>query len=599
MKVSDYVMDRLVAAGANHVFLVPGGAAMHLNDSLAKEKRLTWSATYHEQASSTAAECHGKMRQKIGVAMVTAGPGSTNALTGVASAWCNSSPLIVLAGQVKAADLKKGAIRQNGLQEIDAVSMAKPITKYAATVEKADTVRYHLEKALYLATNGRPGPVWLTFPQDVAAQQIDPDKLEGFTPDAPAAGDKAALDAQITKIIEQLNQSERPVLFAGLGIRLGGGQPRFLELIDALGVPVQTSWAAIDLLPENHPMYAGRPGAFASRASNFIMQNSDFMLSLGARLDLATTGFARDRFARGAFRVAVDVDPAEIEKLGPKDIELGVVADAAVVVEELWKRRGEIEKKPREAWWKRVHDWIQRYPLITKEQRGLKDATSTYVLVEKLADLLSEGDTIVSGGSGVHAEIFFAAFKTKKDQRVVTDASLGSMGYGLPAAIGACFAAGKKRTVLVDGDGGLQPQLQELQTVAREKLPLKIVIVNNSGYSSIRVSQSRYFERMIAADERSGLTMPSFAKIAAAYGIRSVRIENEAEYDAKMKEALAGDDPVLIDVVVPRDEDRVPRLNNMQKANGQMVSKPLEDMFPFLDREEFLANMIIPPIPEE
>lgn len=595
MKLSDYVMDRLVAAGANHVFLVPGGAAMHLNDSLAKEKRLTWSATYHEQASSTAAECHGKMRQRIGVAMVTAGPGSTNALSGVASAWCNSSPLVVLAGQVKAADLKKGAIRQNGLQEIDAVSMAKPITKYAATVEKANTVRFHLEKALHLATSGRPGPVWLTFPQDVAAQDIDPDKLEGFVPDPAPASD---LSAQVDRIIEALEKSERPVLFAGLGVRLGGGHARFLELIEAIGIPVQTSWAAIDLLAEDHPLYAGRPGAFASRASNFIMQNSDFMLSLGARLDLATTGFARDRFARGAFRVAVDVDAAEIEKLG-KDVELGITADAAAVIEELWRKRDRITKKPREAWWTRVRDWTKRYPLITKEQRGLPDATSTYVLVEKLGQLLSEGDTVVSGGSGVHAEIFFAAFQTKKDQRVVTDASLGSMGYGLPAAIGACFAAGKKRTVLVDGDGGLQPQLQELQTVVREKLPLKIVIVNNSGYSSIRVSQSRYFDRMIAADERSGLTMPSFAKIAAAYGIRSVRIDNEAELETKMKDALAGDDPVLIDVVVPRDEDRVPRLNNMQKANGQMVSKPLEDMFPFLERAEFLANMIIPPIPEE
>jgi acetolactate synthase-1/2/3 large subunit len=591
-------MGRLVAAGANHVFLVPGGAAMHLNDSLAKEKALGWTATFHEQASSTAAECHGKMRQKIGVAMVTAGPGSTNAMSGVASAWCNSSPLIVLAGQVKSADLKKGAIRQNGLQEIDAVSMAKPITKYAATVEKADTVRFHLEKALYLATNGRPGPVWLTFPQDVAAHDIDPDKLEGFTPEAPAAGHEASLGAQVDRIIEKLNASERPVLFAGLGIRLGGGQPRFLELIDALGIPIQTSWAAIDLLPEDHPMYAGRPGAFASRASNFIMQNSDFMLSLGARLDLATTGFARDRFARGAFRVAVDVDPAEIEKLG-KDVELGITADAAAVVEELWKRREKIVKKPRTEWWTRVKDWTKRYPLVTKEQRGLKDATSTYVLVEKLGQLLAEGDTIVSGGSGVHAEIFFAAFQTKKNQRVVTDASLGSMGYGLPATIGACIAAGRKRTVLVDGDGGLQPQLQELQTVVREKLPLKIVVVNNNGYSSIRVSQGRYFNRLIAADATSGLTMAPFSKIAEAYGIRSIRIENESELEAKLKEGLAGDDPVIIDVVVPRDEDRVPRLNNMQKANGQMVSKPLEDMFPFLDREEFRANMIIPPIEED
>jgi acetolactate synthase-1/2/3 large subunit len=328
------------------------------------------------------------------------------------------------------------------------------------------------------------------------------------------------------------------------------------------------------------------------------MQNSDFMLSLGSRLDLATTGFARERFARGAFRVAVDVDPAEIEKLG-KDVELGITADAAAVVEELWKRREKIVKKPRTEWWTRVKDWTKRYPLVTKEQRGLKDATSTYVLVEKLGQLLAEGDTIVSGGSGVHAEIFFAAFQTKKNQRVVTDASLGSMGYGLPATIGACIAAGRKRTVLVDGDGGLQPQLQELQTVVREKLPLKIVVVNNNGYSSIRVSQGRYFNRLIAADATSGLTMAPFSKIAEAYGIRSIRIENESELEAKLKEGLAGDDPVIIDVVVPRDEDRVPRLNNMQKANGQMVSKPLEDMFPFLDREEFRANMIIPPIEED
>jgi acetolactate synthase I/II/III large subunit len=534
MKLSDYVLEELVRAGARHVFLVPGGAAMHLNNSILTTKGLGWTAHLHEQAATTAAECWAKQANALGVAMVTAGPGSTNALTGVASAWVNSVPMVVLAGQVKSADLKRGAIRQNGLQEVDSVAIARPITKLAVTIEP-DRVRAQVEEAIHLAKSGRPGPVWLTIPQDVQGMTIDPASQPGFT---PPPRPKSDLTADVTRIIEALNRSERPVILAGAGIRLSGALDRALELFDVLGVPIQTTWAAIDILPDDHPLYAGRPGAFATRGANFTIQNSDFMLALGTRLDFATTGFSRERFARGATRIVVDVDPAEIDKFG-SEIAIKVCADAGDVVDALLARRDEIQKKPRADWMKRIREWRDRYPVVAPEPRDRERETSMYVLTEKLGELLGEDAVIVEGSSGVHAEIFFLAYKTKKGQRVQVDGSFGAMGYGLPASIGACIGAGRRPTVLVEGDGSLQPHLQELQTIAREKLPLKIIILNNGGYASIRVSQRRYFGQLIAADPSSGLTFPPLDKIADAHGIAYTRIGGEHELVPKLTKALA------------------------------------------------------------
>lgn len=595
IKLADWILARLAQEGVKTVFFVPGGAAMHLNDALARTPGLSYVGTFHEHAAAVAAESYAKVTNHLGVAMVTAGPGSTNAITGVASAWVNSAPLLVLSGQVKLADLNPGGPRQLGLQEVDIVSIVKPITKYAATITDSSTARFHLEKALHIARTGRPGPTWLCLPLDVQSMLIDPRSQLGFTPETTRS---RTLEHDVDALIELLNRAERPVLLAGGGIRTSGSEQKFLDLVNVLGIPVQTTWVAVDAMASDHPLYAGRPGSFASRGANFTVQNADLMLSLGARLDLATTGYSRERFARAAKRVAVDIDVHEIDKM--RDIlTLGIVASAGEVIDELLRKRSKIIARDRRPWLDRVRQWANEYPVVTPDLRGCKEGTSTYVLIEKLGQLLEGNDVIVEGSAGIQSEIFFMTFANKPGQRVLADGSYGSMGYGLPAAIGACIAAGRTRTILVDGDGSLQPNLQELQTIAREKLPVKIIVVNNGGYASIRVSQNRYFQRLVGADATSGLTLPEVSRIAAAYGIRSVRIEREDELDAKLREALAGDDPVLCDVVVPVEDDRMPRLSNAQRPDGTMVSKPMEDMFPFLSREEFRKNMLIEPLPED
>jgi acetolactate synthase-1/2/3 large subunit len=595
IKVSDYVLDSLVNAGAKHVFLVPGGAAMHLNDSLAKNPMLTYTSAFHENAASVAAEAFSKLTNTLGVAMVTGGPGSTNAITGVASAWVNSAPLVVLSGQVKSSDLNQGRLRQSGLQEVDIESIVRPITKYVATIRRPDDVRRHVETAIHLARDGRPGPVWLDIPMDIQGASIDPATQAGMLDDK--SHKTSVPDNVFREIIHRWSAAKRPVILAGAGIRIAGGESGLLLLAERTATPVQTTWIGADLIPAQHPLYAGRPGAFASRAANFTIQNADFVLAIGARFDFATTGFSRERFARGAFRIAVDCDPHEIEKL-QGSVEIGVVEDARVFIEHLLQVLPEKSVFQFEEWQKAISEWNRRYPLITEELSTVRTGVSTYVLVDRLSSSLEPGDVIVEGSSGVHSEIFFMAFDVKKNQRIIADGSFGSMGYGLPAAIGACVAAGRQRTILVDGDGSLQPQLQELETLRRENLPIKIFVVNNDGYSSIRVSQNRYFNRLVGADARSGLTIPSFDKIAAAYGLRYAKIDNQDNLTTTLASVLAGGDPVICEVVVPSEEDRVPRLANMQKQDGTMVSKPLEDLFPFLPRDEFLENMIIPPIDE-
>jgi acetolactate synthase-1/2/3 large subunit len=596
VKLSDYVMQRVAAEGVRHVFLVPGGAAMHLNDSLGKTPGLEYVANFHEHASAVAAEAYAKYRNDLGVAMVTCGPGSTNALTGVACAWVNSTPVVVLAGQVKRSDLAGGTgLRQNGLQEIDSVALARPITKYAECVTDPASVRLHLDRAFRLSRSGRPGPSWLSFPLDVQAAAISADELAR---DEPTVSHASSISSDVSAAIDLLNRSERPILLAGGGVGIAGAGDALLELIDELGIPVQTTWVGADLVEEKHPFFAGRPGAFASRGANFAVQNSDFLLAIGARLDFATTGYSRDRFARAAQKVVIDVDPSEVAKMEGR-VAVGMVADAGDAIREMLRQRKRVERRTRSEWFSRIRHWMDRYPIVTETLRGRAADTSTYVLVETLASLLGDSDVIVEGSSGVHSEIFFMSFAVKKGQRILADGSFGAMGYGLPAAIGACVASGRRRTILVEGDGGFQPNIQELETVARERLPIKIVIVNNGGYSSIRVSQNRYFGRLVAADGTSGLTIPEIGRIAAAYGIPTRRITGESDVRSVLSEMLESDGPAVVDVVVPADEDRVPRLSNVQKPDGSMVSRPLEDLYPFLDRDEFLSNMMIPAIPED
>jgi acetolactate synthase I/II/III large subunit len=599
MKLSDYVIDAVVRAGVRDVFMLPGGGAMHLNDSLGRCGKLNYICNLHEQAVAIAAEAYARVSGGLGVAMVTAGPGGTNAITGLAGAWLDSTPCLFLSGQVKRADLKReSGLRMLGVQEIDIVSVVRPLTKYAVTITDPNSVRYHVEKAIYLATSGRPGPVWLDFPLDVQAATIDPQTQPGFAPDAERReGHRSSVTQTVQQAVGLLAAAERPVVVVGNGVRLAGAQRDFAELVDRLGVPVLTTWLGLDLIGDDHPLHFGRPGGIAPRGANFTLQNCDLLFVLGARLDMAMTAYAHDRLARGAKKIMVDIDESEIRKMRTT-IHLPIVADAGEVIRELLRQVPQPNAFDRPDWLARCREWKLRYPLVLPEHRSRQDAVSMYHFSEVLSEEMGAEDIVASGSSGFACEMFLLNFKVKYGQRVFHNRGTGAMGFGLPASIGACVAGGRKRTICVDGDGGFQMNIQELATVATHQLPIKFFVVNNSGYASIRTSQQNYFQLLVGADNTSGLRLPDVKKVAQAYGLPTARIENSSSLRDDIRRVLSSDGPIVCEVMVPADEPRGPRVSSVQRADGSMVSKPLEDLWPFLDRSEFLSNMIVPPIEE-
>lgn len=594
MKLSDYVMQFVAGKGVRQVFLLPGGGAMHLNDSLGRCPGLEYVCNLHEQACAIAAEAYARVTNRLGVCLVTTGPGGTNAVTGLAGAWLDSTPCLFLSGQVKRADLKGDTgLRMLGVQEIDIVSVVEPITKYAVTVTDPASIRYHLEKAYYLAMTGRRGPVWIDLPLDVQAATIDPEQLPGYESEEAPASAGPGLPGQVARAVEMLSAAERPVLLVGNGVRMAGAERTFLQLVEALNVPVQTTWLGLDLIPDNHPLFAGRPGSIAPRGANFTLQNSDLLLTIGARLDMALTAYAHDRLARAARKVIVDIDPAEIRKL-KTEVHLPVVADAWDFIDELLRQVGGSRPKDRAAWLARCREWKAKYPVVQPEHRNRAEGLSHYHFSEVLSDEMAGTDLVVPGSSGFASEIFLLVLKVKRGQRCFHNRGTGAMGFGLPASIGACLAGGGRRTVTVDGDGGFQMNVQELATVARLGLPLKYFVINNQGYASIRAAQQNYFGRLVAADATSGLTLPDLTAVASAYGVPATRINSAADLRRRVREVLDAPGPVVCDVVVAPDEPRCPRVASVQRPDGSMASKPLEDLWPFLDRAEFRANMLIP-----
>jgi acetolactate synthase-1/2/3 large subunit len=600
IKLSDYVVEFISAQGVKHVFMLPGGGAMHLNDSLGQCTQLEYVCNLHEQASAIAAECYAKVTGNLGAAMVTTGPGGTNAVTGVAGAWLESTPCLFVSGQVKRADLKGDlGIRQHGVQEVDIVSIVGPITKYAVLVTDPSTIRYHLEKAVHFARTGRQGPVWIDIPLDVQAAQIEPTQLRRFDPTEEGLGwTPTTLTKQVSEAIELLNRASRPVLLAGCGIRHARSSPEFRRVVERLQIPVLLTWLAMDLLDENHPLYAGRPGPVAPRGANFTLQNSDLLLAVGARLDLVITAYAPQNLARGAKKIMVDIDQAEIRKLGSL-IHLPIHADAGAFLAELLHQSDGLRHRERGVWLERCREWKRKYPVVLSEHRVPEGRVSIYHLAEILANEADSGDLIVSGSSGSGIEIFLHAWKVKQGQRVLLTSALGAMGFGIPASIGACLAGGRARTVCVDGDGGIHLNIQELATIAHLQLPVKLFVLNNDGFASIRASQAHWFQgRLTAADATSGLTLPDTCRIAEAYGLAHDRIGSQQDLRAGIRRVLDRPGPVVCDVLVLPDEPRIPRVASMQRPDGSMVSRPLEDLFPFLSREEFRANMIVPPLDE-
>lgn len=599
MKLSDYIMEFIASQGVKHVFMLPGGGAMHLNDSVGRCKRLEFVAMQHEQAAAIAAEAYARATNTLGACLVTTGPGGTNTVTGVSAAWLDSTPVLFLSGQVKRSDLKGNrGLRQLGVQETDIVSIVSSITKYAVTIMDPASIRYHLEKAVCLARIGRPGPVWIDVPLDVQAAEIEPDRLAGFdSNEIEKPWEKVPLRDRVSQTIQLLNQAERPVILVGNGVRIAGGETQFHELAGKLNVPVLTTRLGVDLLPANHPLCFGMPGGIASRAANFTLQNSDFLLILGARLDMALIAYAPQRLARAAKKVMVNIDPAEIRKLGPT-IDVAVEADAKRFLEEMLASQNAVERRDRAPWLDRCRQWQKRYPFVQREHRALRSGISLYAFSDMLAEELSEGDIVLPGSAGFVAEIFLTAFKCKAGQRVFHNKGTGSMGLSQPAAVGACLAAAGRRTIAIDGDGGFAMNIQELETIQRLKLPIKFFVINNAGYASIRASQTNYFGRLTAADTTSGLSLPDYVKVAKAYGIGAHRLSNPTALRRQLRKVLQLPGPAVCEVMVLPDEPRIPRVASVQRPDGSMVSRPLEDLFPFLEREEFRENMLIPAIEE-
>ena len=598
-KLSDYVIQFIVDAGVKHVFMVPGGGAMHLNDSLGRNPELEWVGNLHEQASAICAEAYSKATNHLGAALVTTGPGGTNAVTGVAGAWLDSTPCLFVSGQVKRADMTMNSgVRQVGVQEVDIVSIVKSITKYAVTVLDPDSIRYHMEKALHLAMTGRRGPVWIDIPLDVQAASIDLDTLRRFDPaELSSVSAGASLERQVAETIQLLEHSERPVLLVGNGCRRA--RHEFRALAETLQIPVLTTWLALDLIPDEHPLFAGRPGAVAPRGANFTVQNSDFLLSLGARLDNVLCGYSHQNFARAARKVMVDIDPAEIRKM-KTPIDVPVCTDVADFLVEFRRQWGARSAKDCDPWRMRVQEWKSRWPIVLPEHRTRRAGpVSIYALSDVLSELLTEGETFVNGSSGSGIEILLHAFRIKEGQRFLHTTALGAMGFAIPMAIGACLANGRKRLAVVDGDGGFQFNVQELETVRRLNLPIKFFVLDNQGYASIRASQKGYFGRLTGADFTSGLSLPDLSRVADCWQIPFTRIADQRSLREQVQNVLDAPGPAICNVTVIPDEDRLPRITSKILKDGSMRSTPLEDLFPLLDREEFRANMLISPLDDE
>lgn len=596
MRAADYLMQRLAEAGATDVFLLPGGGAMFLNDALVCEKRLNPVPCHHEQACGIAAEAHGRVRETFGVCMVTTGPGATNVVTPVAGAWIESIPLLVISGQVKRPDLLAGRpLRQGGVQEVDIVPMVRSITKYAVTIDDPQQIRYHLERALYEMQDGRAGPVWLDVPLDVQAATVDPEKLPGFTPpDTPTTQD---LSATARDVLALLADAERPLILVGHGVRLAGGARALLAAAERLQVPVATTWNALDIIPADHPLCAGRPGVVALRPGNFAVQNCDLLISIGCRLDNIITAYNPRGFARAAKKVVIDVDRNEIDKLD-MDLALGVTADANDFLAAL--NAQPVPQQPRRAaWLARIAGWKQRYPVNDGRPFPASGPIDHYHFVSALSDALPPETLVATGSSGLAVEVFYTVFRNKPDQRVFLTSGLGSMGYGLPAAIGACFANGKKSMVAVESDGSLQLNLQELATLRAQNLPICLVIMNNGGYASIRNTQRNYFAgRHVGTGPEAGLLLPDLEQVAATYGLPFRRITDAADLAPVLNEVAGSPQAMIVDVQLTPNEILAPKCAALPQPDGSMLSMPLEDMSPLLPLAELEAQMIVPLLPQ-
>lgn len=588
MKLSDYVADFLVRQGAKHIFLLPGGACMHLCDSVGKRPELDYVCCLHEQACAFAAEAYAEYTNDLSVCLVTAGPGGTNALTGAACAWIESSSVLFISGQAKRSDLiGDRGVRSMGPQEVDIVSMAKPITKYSVRLMDPTRVRYEFEKAVYLAKTGRKGPVWIDIPLDVQAAQVEDETLIPFE---PAVTHTCNPFDQLLQASIALKKAKRPVIYAGNGIRSAGMVTSFNRLVERLGVPVLLTWKAADFLPDNHPAYIGRPGGMGQRAANFAQQKADWLLVLGARLDLPSIAFSHGNFAPNAYKTFVDVDQTELDKFNAH-IDQQICANLYDALPALDAALSQAGVPDFSHWLRKCRSWVDRFPVVLPEYWEARDGVSTYVLIDVLSQHAKSSDVIVPGSSGPCSDILMQAWRVKEGQRILNAPGLGAMGTGLPGTVGACLASGR-RVINVNGDGGFQLNIQELETVRRLGLPVKYFVLANGGYGSIITMQRNHFHgRLVGSNPDSRLTLPDTKRLAEAFGIPSFSVDSHEALKSTVEQVLALRGPAICVVKVFATEVTQPRATSEVRADGKIVTLPMEDMHPRLDRSEFASIM--------
>jgi len=641
IKVSNYIAKLLVEHGISHVFSVTGGGAMHLNDGLGHQEGLTCIYNHHEQACAIAAESYARIHNKIAAVCVTTGPGGTNAITGVLGGYLDSIPMFILSGQVRYDTTARSTglhLRAMGDQEFDITKAVDALTKYCEMVTDPKKIRYCVEKALYIAQAGRPGPCWLDIPLNVQGSYIETEEQEGFDPKEYQKEHQDSLPSPVEEktvqaVLEKIKNAKRPILYAGNGIRIAGAHPVLERVVEKLGIPVVTAWDSIDEIYDEHPLYVGRGGIMGDRAGNFAVQNSDFILAIGNRLSIRQVGYEWKTWAREAFVVMVDADAEEMKK-PILHCEMPIHADAKDFLKKL---EAELDKKAderrgkRAEWLERCAKWKKDFPVVQKKHYEKQPFVNVYALIKELSGSLFENQiTVVGNGSA--CVVGSHAYQIKKGQRFIINSAVASMGYDLPAAIGACVAeygnqvlkralpvidaygnrietqkeTQKKQEnvldiILITGDGSIQMNLQELQTIIHHHLPIKIFLINNNGYHSIRQTQSNFFgEPLVGIGYDSGdLSFPNMEKISSAYGYPYVKIEKNEELRAKIEQTLAMEGPVICEVFVSMEQKFEPKAATKRLADGTLVSPPLEDLAPFLTREELEQNMVIPLVKEQ
>lgn len=601
MKLTDYLVQYLVDLGVKKVFLITGGACAHIVDSLGKSEGISYVCMQHEQAAAMAADAYARVTRNIGVAVATSGPGATNLITGVCCSYFDSIPTLMITGQVNLWETKgKRGIRQFGFQETDIVDIVRPITKFAAIVKEPKKIKYYLDKAIQIAKSGRPGPVWLDIPMNVQHAEINPDELRGFdSKELPSRKASVIPISLIARVVDNIRKSQRPIVIAGAGIKLGRAEGEFLELIKILRTPIVSTWSGIDILPHDHPFYVGQFGVYGNRAANFAVQNSDLTLSLGSRLDTRQTGGQPRTFAREAVKIVVDIDNEELNKQWVVP-DIPINTDVKDFLTSLNSALESLACFPDFSDWHLMcANWKKQYPAVLPDYYNQKGSVNAYVFVRALSEKLPPNSIIIPDQGG-NLTWTIQSFKVKDGHRLFSAFGNSPMGYAMPAAIGAAFADSKANIVCIDGDGGFQLNIQDLQTIKHHKLPIKIFILNNNSYGIIKQFQEIYFEgRYEATVEKTGYTAPDFIKIAQAYGIAAEIIRDHSEIDEKLNKVLAANEPVLCNVILDESQKLIPKLVAIKTRDGRYVSKPIEDMIPLLPRDEFRANMVVSPLEKE